>query len=383
MQAIPQPSGWPDFGFGCGQPKSRKFLPVSASCRNAMSVSTGAGFWLTIASMRHMSAQLVPDLPEECHPLRPVFLGLQPFRPLSVDDPEDASAPPGRGDDDVDGIRGRGVHGHDFGHVAQRPQDVDRICVLQEDDEEVAGPDREGVLRGERSQAFIVPLHADQARPGGLAERHAEFDPGNGTDERLVHVFRRLDEVGLTEDYVQPARVLDGDEFRFHRHRRCIGPCELSLLLAKVEVRYVHAEGKGPRSPIGTAWRESKGCGRSWAASTMRRIARISRSWRPRFRFISRAGSRASGPSSNSWRFGFAGRPREPADGLEPWSSSASFVSPGTWRTTGPRCSRSSTARTCPRRSPSSSAYDLSGARRGLLEPLEEPGRTEGLVTQH
>src|SRR5206468_10068873 len=81
-------------------PKSRKFLPVSASCRNAMSVSTGAGFWLTIASIRHMSAQLVPDLPEECHPLRPVFLGLEPLRPLTVDDPEDASPPPGRGDDD-------------------------------------------------------------------------------------------------------------------------------------------------------------------------------------------------------------------------------------------------------------------------------------------
>src|SRR5438876_2353194 len=224
---MPQPSGWPDFGFGWGHPKSRKFLPVSASCRNAMSVSTGAGFWLTMASIRHMSAQLVPNLSEECHPLRPVFLGLQPLRPLTVDDPEDASAPPRRGDDDVDRIRGRGVHGHDFGYVAQRPQDADRICILQEDDEEVAGTDREGVLRGERPQAFVVPLHADEARPGGLAECHAEFDPGHGADERLVHVFRRLDEVGLTEDHVQPARVLDGDQFGFHRHRQCIGPREL------------------------------------------------------------------------------------------------------------------------------------------------------------
>src|SRR2546426_10511007 len=64
MQAIPQPSGWPDFGFGWGHPKSLKFLPVSARARNAMSVSTGAGFWLTIASIRHMSAQLVSKLPE-------------------------------------------------------------------------------------------------------------------------------------------------------------------------------------------------------------------------------------------------------------------------------------------------------------------------------
>src|SRR2546426_2065622 len=36
----PQPSGWPDFGLGCGHPKSRKFLPVSASVRNPMRLST-------------------------------------------------------------------------------------------------------------------------------------------------------------------------------------------------------------------------------------------------------------------------------------------------------------------------------------------------------
>src|SRR6266571_1764912 len=127
---MPQPSGWPDFGLGCGHPKSRKFLPVSASCRNAKSVSTGAGLWLTIASIRHMSAQLVPNLPEEGDPLRSVLLGLEALCSLAVDDSEDAPAPPRGRDDDVDGIRGRGVNGDDFRHVAQRPQDVDWVCVL-------------------------------------------------------------------------------------------------------------------------------------------------------------------------------------------------------------------------------------------------------------
>src|SRR6266446_5249241 len=116
---MPQPSAWPDFGFGWGHPKSRKFLPVSASCRNAMSVSTGAVFRLTMASIRHMSAQLVPDFPEERDPLRPVFLCLEAFRPLAVDDSQDAASAAGRRDDNVQGIRGRGVHGHDFGHLAQ------------------------------------------------------------------------------------------------------------------------------------------------------------------------------------------------------------------------------------------------------------------------
>src|SRR3989441_7701080 len=227
MHAIPQPSGWPDFGFGCGHPKSRKFLPVSARARNAMSVSTGAGLWLTIASIRHMSAQLVPNLPEQRDPLRPVFRGLEAFGPLPIDDPEDAPAPLRGRDDDVDGIRGCGVHRHDFGHVAERSQDVDRVCVFQENDEEMARPDGKRVLRGERLQAFIVPLDADETRPRCLAEGDAEFDPGHGPDERFVDVLRGLDEVRLTEDHIQPGRVLDGDEFRFHGHRQCIGPREL------------------------------------------------------------------------------------------------------------------------------------------------------------
>src|SRR2546427_6772588 len=138
MHAIPQPSGWPDLGFGWGHPKSRKFRPVSASCRNAMSVSTGTGLRLTSASIRHMSAQLVPDLAEERDALRALLLRLHALRPLAVHHPEDASAPRGLRNDHVHGIRGRRVYGHDFRHLAERPQDVDRIGVLKDHDEEVA-----------------------------------------------------------------------------------------------------------------------------------------------------------------------------------------------------------------------------------------------------
>src|SRR5207249_149356 len=146
-QAIPQPSGCPDFGFGCGHPKSRWFRPVSASCRNAMSVSTGTGLRLTSASIRHMSAQLVPDLTEERDALRTILLRLDALRPLAVHDPQDASAPRGLRNDHVHGIRGRRVHGHDFRYVAEGPQDVDRIGVLEDHDEEVARSDRERILR--------------------------------------------------------------------------------------------------------------------------------------------------------------------------------------------------------------------------------------------
>src|SRR2546422_7779479 len=242
---MPQPSGWPDFGFGWGHPKSRKFLPVSASCRNAMSVSTGADFRLTIASIRHMSAQRVPDFPEEGDPLRPVFLGLEAFRPLAVDDSQDAATAAGRRDNDVNGIRCRGKHGHDFGDIAQGPQDVDRVGVLHEYDEEVSRSDREGVLRGELLQAVIVAFDPDERRPGRFTESNPEFDPGDGSDERLVNILGRLDEVGLSEDYVQAVRVVDGDEFRLDRHRQCIGPRELKSSSRKWRYTTCTRKGQG------------------------------------------------------------------------------------------------------------------------------------------
>src|SRR5438128_8284766 len=383
MQAIPQPSGWPDFGFGCGQPKSRKFLPVSARARNAMSVSTGAGFWLTIASIRHMSAQLVPHLPEQRDPLRPVFRSLEAFGPLSVDDPEDAPTPLRGRDDDVDRIRRRGVDRYDFGHIAKRPQDVDRVCVFQEDDEKVPRPDGKRVFRGERLQAFIVPFETDETRPRRLAERDAELDPGYGPDERFVDVLRGLDEVRLTEDHIQPVRVLDGDEFRFHGHRQCIGPRELKSSSRRSGGTLRARARERASASIGGTWRESKGCGRSSAMSATQRSAKTSRSWRRRFKCTSPVAPLGNGPSWNSWRSGSGGRPRARVDVLERSWSSGCFVCPGTSRTTGPRSSRSSTAPMCPPPSPSSSPHDLSGAGRGLRHPLQEPGRPQRLVTKH
>src|SRR3989475_8282266 len=227
MQAIPQPSGWPAFGFGCGHPKSRKFRPVSASWRNARSVSTGAGLRLTIPSMRHMSAQLVPDLPEERDPILPFLRSLHALRPLAIHDAEDAPSARGLGHHDVHGIRGRREDRHDLGHVPQGRQHVDREGIPQEHDEEMPRSDGEGVLRREGFQVLRVAFDPDQAGPRRLAERDAEMDAWNGTDEGFVDVLRGLDEVGLAEDHIQGARVLDRDELRVHRHRRCIRPREL------------------------------------------------------------------------------------------------------------------------------------------------------------
>src|SRR5256885_14620027 len=87
--------------------------------------------------------------------------------------------------------------------------------------------DGEGVLGREGFQVLCITFDPDQAGPRRLAERDAEMDAGNGTDEGFVDVLRGLDEVGLAEDHIQGARVLDRDELRVHRHRRCIRPREL------------------------------------------------------------------------------------------------------------------------------------------------------------
>src|SRR3989440_8116260 len=250
MHAIPQPSGWPAFGFGWGHPKSRKFRPVSASWRNAMSVSTGTGLRLTSPSMRHMSAQLVSDLPEERDPIFPVLLSLDALRPLPVHDAENAPTPRGLRDHDVHGIRGRREDRHDFGHVSEGPQHVDRISIPEEYDEEMARSHRQGVLCGERLEVLGVAFDPDQARTGGLAERDPEVDPGHGSHEGLVDVLCRLDEVRLTEDHIQVARVLDWDELRVHRHRRCIRPRELKSCCDPLGVRYVHAQGRQVSVPV-------------------------------------------------------------------------------------------------------------------------------------
>src|SRR3989440_1531721 len=162
MHAIPQPSGWPAFGFGCGHPKSRKFRPVSASWRNAMSVSTGTGLRLTIPSIRHMSAQLVPDLPEERDPVLPFLLSLDAFGPLAVHDAEDTPTARSLGDHDVHGIRGRREDRDDLRYVPQGSQHVDRVGIAKEYHEEMARSDREGVLRREALQILRVSFHADE-----------------------------------------------------------------------------------------------------------------------------------------------------------------------------------------------------------------------------
>src|SRR5256885_14882933 len=87
--------------------------------------------------------------------------------------------------------------------------------------------DGEGVLGREGFQVLRVAFDPDQAGPRRLAERDAEMDAGNGTDEGFVDVLRGLDEVGLAEDHMQGGRVLDRVELLVHRHRRCIRPREL------------------------------------------------------------------------------------------------------------------------------------------------------------
>src|SRR2546425_540930 len=210
MQAIPQPSGWPAFGSGCGQPKSLGVRPDSARTRNASRRLGGNGRSLTAPRIRDMSLQLVPDLPEELPPGLSVRLRLDALRPLPVDHADDPASPRVVRDEHVHGVRRRAEDRDDLGGVSNRSQDIDRVRVLQEDDERVARPDRKSVPGREVLQGGVVPLHPNEAWPARLAERDPKPRLGDRVNNRFVQVLCRLDEMGLPDNHVQVFGVLDG-----------------------------------------------------------------------------------------------------------------------------------------------------------------------------
>src|SRR2546422_1555300 len=211
MQAIPQPSGWPAFGSGWGQPKSFGVRPDSESPRKAARSAGGIGRSLTAPRILDMSAQLVSDLPEELPPGLPVRLRLDPLWSLPVDHADDPAAPRVLGDEDVDRVRGRAEDRDDLRRVPDRPQDVQGVCVLQEDEEGVARPDRHRVPGCEVLKGCIVPLDPHKAGAARFAERDPELRVGDAVRDRLIQVLRGLDEVRLPEDHVQMVGVLHGD----------------------------------------------------------------------------------------------------------------------------------------------------------------------------
>src|SRR2546427_10612891 len=115
-----------------------------------------------------------------------------------------------------------------------------------------------------------------------------------------------------------PLGYLDRDEFRLDRHRQCIGPRELSLLLAEVEVRYVHAEGTG----IGIA-SESHG-GNQGVVDDPRQRRRPGGARGPRARGDGDSSALREPRRSGTFRRGIHGDP-VPAAGLAPaataWSA--------------------------------------------------------------
>src|SRR3989441_7912185 len=171
MHAIPQPSGWPGFGSGCGQPKSFGVRPKSPRPRNAVRSAGGIARSAFAARILDMSAQLVPDLPEELDPGRPVRFGLNPLGTFAVNHPDNSPPAGVLCDEHVDRIRRRAEYRNDLRSVPNRAEDVEGVYVPEEDDERVSSADRESIPPREILQARVVPLDAHEARPARLAKR--------------------------------------------------------------------------------------------------------------------------------------------------------------------------------------------------------------------
>src|SRR5262249_35961207 len=67
-----------------------------------------------------------------------------------------------------------------------------------------------------RLQLRIGTGMANQARSGGLAERHTELDSRHRRNHRLIKIFDRLDEVRLADYHVGISGTNDFDCAQFH-----------------------------------------------------------------------------------------------------------------------------------------------------------------------
>src|SRR5512143_646028 len=162
------------------------------------------------------ASELVADLAQKAFAPFDVSRPLDALGPHAVDDPQDGPALIRLGHDDL-GRVGRGaVDAADLGHGLDRVQDVDREAAGHEDQERVAGAERQGVLLGDLDQGGVVPGVADQGQSRRFAEGDAELHLRRRRDDGLVEVLDGLDEMGLAEDEIHVLGLVDGDDLEIH-----------------------------------------------------------------------------------------------------------------------------------------------------------------------
>ncbi|CDZ91925.1 hypothetical protein RHRU231_90010 [Rhodococcus ruber] len=177
-----------------------------------------AGDERTLRAPRPLSppSELVADRPQQGLAVGDIGARLHAHGRVSVDHPGDAPTEIGLGDDDLDRV-GRGAEdAADLRYLLQRVQEVHRVPVLDEHEERVTRAHRQGVAPGQLDEPVVVAGEAHEARPGRLAERHAEPQVRTHPGQCFVQILDGLDEVGLPDDDVHVVGLVDRHDVQLH-----------------------------------------------------------------------------------------------------------------------------------------------------------------------
>ena len=154
--------------------------------------------------------KLITDLAQQSFAPGDILFPFQSLGRATVDDAKDRPTLFCGSDDHFRRIRCGAIDAANLGHVFQGVQDIDRIKAFAEENEKaVARCHSLRISLREFNHGRISAAPADQTFARGLAERQAEPNPWHSSDQCLMNVLDRLDEMRLTENKVNLCRFFD------------------------------------------------------------------------------------------------------------------------------------------------------------------------------
>ena len=162
-------------------------------------------------------SKFISYLPEKFFPMGLVSGCFNSLWRITVYDAH--NSPPLRGfsNNDLNRVGGCTVDAADLGAELDLREDVYREGVLQDDTEDVTGPDRLKIFDAKVCKRTVVSFCSDKTWTGGFSEGYAEKRIRDGRGDDLIEVFGCFDKMCLAEYYIAAFRQSQLYSFYFHR----------------------------------------------------------------------------------------------------------------------------------------------------------------------
>src|SRR2546423_8474674 len=145
-------------------PTPRTSRSPSSAVSASISACVGRESSSSSCSTLAITSAFVANLAQKIVPVAHVFCLFCPLRRGSVNDPQDAAALFGLGDNHLQRVRGGAENTADLRHANHAMEHVNRICLAHDDRERVSCPNRGRDFERRRSQQVIVSISPYQAR---------------------------------------------------------------------------------------------------------------------------------------------------------------------------------------------------------------------------